>query len=56
MILKLYTEEREQLEKAALDRVCACLYYDLADCIDAMSDDEVKDIIENGAPCDICQA
>ena len=40
--LKMYSHEREKLEKAALEVICSCYYYDLADNIDSMSDDELR--------------
>lgn len=39
------TRERELLETAALLVICPCLYYDLADCIDAMLDDDLVEIV-----------
>lgn len=38
---------REKLEKAALEAVCACFYYDLADTIDSMKDVELEEIVAN---------
>lgn len=45
---------REDLEKQALQEICACLYYDLADNIDAADDDELRAIIEHTNVCDLC--
>lgn len=43
--------DREILEQQALEAVCACLYYDLADNLDSAGDDELLAIIEQ----DICE-
>ena len=42
---KMNSHEREKLEKTALGVICPCYYYDLADNIDSMSDDELQEII-----------
>lgn len=39
------TRERELLETAALLAICPCLYYDLADCIGEMPDDDLVEIV-----------
>ena len=46
--------DRGQLEKLALQEVCACQYYDLADCLDATSDQELVDIINHNYDCAMC--
>lgn len=46
--------DRDVLEKQALEEVCACLYYDLADNIDIESDDILHAITEHRVVCDIC--
>lgn len=47
---------REKLEKAALMAICACYYYDLADTIDSMTDNELDEIVANkGIDCDLCE-
>ena len=46
--------DRECLEQLALIRVCACMYYDLADSIDSTSDQELLDFINHEYFCDIC--
>lgn len=38
---------REELEKSALENVCACDYYDLCDNIECTSDKELQQIIDN---------
>lgn len=40
-----YTVERQELERLALAAVCACYYYDLADAIDGMDNEELEHII-----------
>lgn len=49
------TRERELLETAALLAICPCLYYDLADCMDEMPDDDLVEIV-NGkySVCEGC--
>jgi redox-regulated HSP33 family molecular chaperone len=46
--------DRETLEAEALKEICPCLYYDLADGIDSMTDDELRAIIEHRVKCDVC--
>ena len=48
------TVSREDLEKQALQEICACLYYDLADNIDTADDDELRAIIEHTNVCELC--
>ena len=50
----IMTVSREDLEKQALQEICACLYYDLVDNIDAADDDELRAIIEHTNVCDLC--
>ncbi len=48
-------EYRDRIEKKALAVICACYYYDLADTIDSMTDEEIEIIIFNdGIACDLC--
>lgn len=47
-------EGREVLERLALDRVCPCQYYDLADCMDVTSGEELIAIIDGTSRCDMC--
>ena len=49
-----YSEYRVRLEKQALMHICSCLYYDLADSIDAASDQELVDYIADRYDCDMC--
>lgn len=46
--------DREVLEKQALEEVCACLYYDLADNIEIESDATLLGIAEHSITCDNC--
>jgi hypothetical protein len=46
--------DREVFEQIALERICACQYYDLADCIEETTDDELSSIIEGTFRCDMC--
>ncbi len=45
---------RLALEKDALLAVCACQYYDLADCVDSTCDQELTDIINQNYDCELC--
>ena len=45
---------RVELEKLALLQICSCLYYDLADSIDAASDKELIDYIAERYDCYMC--
>jgi redox-regulated HSP33 family molecular chaperone len=47
-------EKRETLEKQAIDEVCECQYYDLADTIDETSDEDLLALINHLIPCEIC--
>ena len=49
-----YSHYRERLEKQALLNICSCLYYDLADSIDAVSDQELVDFVADRYDCDMC--
>ena len=49
-----YSEYRVRLEKKALLNICSCLYYDLADSIDAVSDQELVDFVADRYDCDMC--
>ena len=53
-VLREVRLRRVILERAALQIVCACLYYDLADCIDSTSDQELIDIINRNYDCELC--
>jgi hypothetical protein len=47
--------DRETLEEAALLAVCACCYYDLADCLEETTNSELLDIIEGRSRCHNCR-
>ena len=49
-----YPVDRELLEVAALQAVCACQYYDLADYLEITSDVELIDIIDHNYTCELC--
>ncbi len=49
-----YPLDRELLEKAALEEVCSCQCYDLADCLDSTSDLELINIITHNYDCEMC--
>ena len=46
--------KREDLERQALEEVCACLYYDLADTVGETSDDNLLSIINHTDKCEMC--
>ena len=48
------TKARLALEEKALKAVCACLYYDLQDCLSETSDDELKAIVKGEQTCPTC--
>lgn len=55
MFPKLSSANRRTIEQLALQAICACYYYDFADCIDEMSDEELETIIANeGVDCLDC--
>lgn len=47
--------DRESLELLALESVCACRYYDLADYLETTTNGELLAIIENRKPCRSCR-
>lgn len=49
------TMSRENLEQLALMRVCACLYYDLADAMPETSDEDLVKVIKHEYECDTCE-
>ena len=49
-----YSNYRVRLEEQALMQICSCLYYDLADSIDAVSDQDLVDYIADRYDCDMC--
>lgn len=55
---KLYIEnlenDREVLEDEAMEAVCACRYYDLADTLHETPDEDLLAIVTRAEPCDIC--
>jgi hypothetical protein len=46
---------RRLLELIALREVCACKYYDLNDCLQETSEEELIEIIQNRHYCPICK-
>ncbi len=47
--------DRETLEALALESVCACRYYDLADYLEITTNAELLDIIEGRRRCRKCR-
>jgi hypothetical protein len=45
---------REQLEALAMEAVCACWYYELAEVLELATDDDLIRIIER-EPCTACE-
>lgn len=46
--------DRELLERRALDEVCACRYYDLADTLQETPDEDLRGIVNHTRKCEIC--
>lgn len=46
--------DREDLERQALEEICACQYYDLADTAEEMPDEDLMAIINRKVPCEVC--
>ena len=53
-VMREVRRRRVVIEKVALQTICACQYYDLADCIDETSDQELVDIISRNYDCPMC--
>ena len=53
-VLREVRLRRVVLERAALQMVRACMYYDLADCIDEASEQELINIINRNYDCEMC--
>ena len=55
---KLFLEDlacdRDSLEKAAVQAVCACRHYDLADTLLETRDEDLLAIVTNAVPCEQC--
>jgi len=55
---KLYLEnlasDREVLEDEAMEAVCACRHYDLADTMHEAPDEDLLAIVTKADPCTIC--
>lgn len=55
---KLYLEDlasdRDVLEDAAMEAVCACRYYDLADTLHETPDEDLLAIVTKAYPCELC--
>jgi hypothetical protein len=45
---------REELEKQAIEAVCACRYYDLADTVTETPDEDLLSIVNHTNKCEIC--
>jgi len=46
--------DREELEQRAMEEVCACRYYDLADTLQETPDDDLWSVINHTNKCEIC--
>lgn len=46
--------DRELLEREALTEVCACWYYDLADTLYEMRDEDLLAIVKHASECTVC--
>lgn len=56
LFLEHITNDREALEDAALEAVCACDYYDLADTLHETLDEDLMAIVTRVRPCKVCGA
>lgn len=54
MYVKSLLNDREVLEDTAMEAVCACRHYDLADTIRETSDNDLLAIVMKSNPCEIC--
>lgn len=45
---------REELEKKAVEEICACRLYDLQDALEESSDEDLLDVINHTTKCEIC--
>jgi hypothetical protein len=50
----LVTMNREELEQLAMIRVCACMYYDLADTLGETPDEDLIKVINHDYDCEGC--
>jgi hypothetical protein len=46
--------DREELEKQAIEAVCACRYYDLVDTLEETPDKDLVSIVNHTNKCEIC--
>lgn len=55
---KLFLEDlasnRDALEEAAMEAVCVCRYYDLADTLHETPDEDLLAIVTKADPCEAC--
>lgn len=54
LFLEDLASDRDALETAAVEAVCACRHYDLADSLHKRSDEELLAIVTKADPCEIC--
>jgi len=50
----LLTMSREELEQLAMQKVCACDYYDLSDTISETPDTDLIKVIRSENTCETC--
>ncbi len=54
MFLEDLASDRSALEEAAMEAVCACRHYDLADTLQETQDKDLLAIVTKANPCEIC--
>ena len=54
MFLEDLASDRNALEEAAMEAVCACRHYDLADTLHEAQDKDLLVIVTKANPCEIC--
>ena len=54
LFLEDLASDRKALETAAMEAVCACRHYDLADSLHETPDEDLLAIVTGAVPCEIC--
>lgn len=54
LFLEDLASDREGLEIAAMEAICACRHYDLADTLHETPNEDLLAIVTKANPCEIC--
>jgi len=54
LFLEDLASDRDALENAAMEAVCACRHYDLADTLHETPNEDLLAIVAKANPCEIC--